>query len=203
MWLKTWKDYKDFRDWCKAQHPVVDKYGREERITEYLYDWEEKDFTTGHDHPVFKAPCYVDAVVIRNCPLEAMQNELKLHYGSSYEDIKAGKLYASPCSDIQYTEGRHCKCVRNPGKMYNRPIEGSIWVQIDTPDGIYMRYSDDTDTWDLFDEYVISSSSSNTAHVWSIKALKRHIRKWRLPVGTVVHAIGCYVNENWDFVVKL
>ena len=120
MYMSSWKDYSDFKKWCEEQPLLEDKYGNKESITEYVYDYLEEDFTCV-ELPVFKAPCYVDAYVIRNCPLDAMQSQLKLHYGDSYEDIKAGKEYTKPGRDHKY--GKHFKMVaatnKNISPMYH------------------------------------------------------------------------------------
>ena len=201
MFLRKWEDYVEFKKWCEAQPQLIDKYGKKERITEYLYQYDEP-FT--REMPVFMAPCYVDAYVIRNCPLEEMQKELKLHYGQSYEDIKAGKLYIKPTTDSIYYIGRHVTMTKWPGKKYNRPVIGNLHIDIDVPDDLpYMWYNDSTNTWDFCDEYVISDCVSSATWVRTIKALKRKIRKWRLPIGTVVKASGRYVGEDWEFIVKL
>lgn len=64
-----------------------------------------------------------------------------------------------------------------------------------------MWHSEDTNTWDFMDEFVISNWTSNTAHVKTITALKRKIRKWKLPIGTKVCVIGRYVGEKYEFIV--
>jgi hypothetical protein len=202
MYLRKWEDYVEFKKWCEAQPPLTDKYGKKERITEYLYEYDEP-FT--REMPVFMAPCYVDAYVIRNCPLEEMQKELKLHYGQSYDEIKAGKLYNKPTTnEMPIFIGYHCTMTKWPGKKYNRPIIGDLQVEIDVPDDLpYMWYNNSTDTWDFCDEYVISEWVSSVAYVRTIKTLKRKIRKWKLPAGTKVRAYGRYVGEDWEFIVKL
>lgn len=201
MYLRKWEDYVEFKKWCEAQPPLVDKYGKKERITEYLYEYDEP-FT--REMPVFKAPCYVDAYVIKNCPLEEMQKELRLHYSSAYDDIKAGKMYASPRTDINYVPGRHVKMLYWPGKKYNRPVRSRLWVSIELPEYVDNHmWHNDSGTWDFCDEYVISDGVSSVAFADTIKGLIRKIRKWKFPVGTKVRADGNYVGEYWEFIVKL
>ena len=121
---------------------------------------------------------------------------------SDYMKIMRGEMYTKPTTDIEYEVGKHFRCVKHPNPIkYNRPYRGNWWVQLDLPDGMpYMRYNNKT--WDFSDEYVISDDwTSNTAHVSTIKALMRKMRKWNLPVGTIVIATGRYVCEEYKFII--
>ncbi len=75
------------------------------------------------------------------------------------------------------------------------------WITVENVDNKYdfMWYSNDT--WNFMDEFVISKQTSNTAYVKTITALKRKIRKWKLPIGTIVRAISRYVDEEYEFIV--
>ncbi len=93
IYVNTWEQYLQFKEWCEQQPLLIDKYGKSVKITEYLYKYSEKWNTC---HPIFNAPYYVDAYVIRNCPLNFIQEELMSNYGhwsqerikSYYEDVK-------------------------------------------------------------------------------------------------------------------
>ena len=125
---------------------------------------------------------------------------------SSYEEILDGELYTLPYrTDVE--RGTHFRLTKSPnGKKtipFERPLEGSWWVHVENADNKYdfMWYNKDTDTWDFGNEFVISKWKSDTAYVKTITALKRKIRKWRLPIGTKVHVSGRYVDEKYEFVV--
>ena len=78
IYVNSFKEYSQFKDWCREQPLMVDKYGKKEPITTYLYKWDEEDWKH-----------YVDAYVIRNCPLDFIQKELMVNYGHwSQERIK-------------------------------------------------------------------------------------------------------------------
>ena len=248
-------DYFAFKEWCKNQPPLHDKYGKDARITDYLWNIDNESWKDDNEsRPVMMAPYYVDAYIIRNCPIKGVQEELQLHYGywsqerireyyenvknynpdkdgspywakladfifnddgtmsikglekSSYEEILDGELYTLPYrSNVEY--GTHFKLVKSPnGKKtipFERPLEGSWWVNVENADNKYdfMWYNKDTDTWDFGDEYVISKWKSDTAYVKTITALKRKIRKWKLPIGTKVRVSGRYVDEKYEFVI--
>ena len=259
IYVNSYDEYVQFRDWLKTQPKLKDKYGKEASLMSYFFDyWDEESWfdKNGENvtHPVYSAPYYVDAYIIRNCPFDFVQKELMLNYGywsqerirrfyediknwdsskgscpywakledfifngdgtmtikglekSSYEKILDGELYVLPYrTDVKY--GTHFKLVKSPnGKKtipFERPLKGIWWVSVENANDKYdsMWYSGDTNTWDFMDEFVISNWTSNTAHVKTITALKRKIRKWKLPIGTKVCVIGRYVGEKYEFIV--
>lgn len=214
MYTNSYKNYVEFINWCKEQPLLTDKYGNKESICTYLINiWGENDFNDNQERPIFSAPYYVDAYVIRNCPLEFMQDEMKNHYGgynpnfgeeaTSYNKIKCGEVYASPTSDYVYTVGKHCRCVKHPLYYYNRPFKAKTWsVDVDSPEELpTMWFSEDTKTWDLSDEYVISRWKSSMCYVGTIRALMRKVRKWKLPIGTKIKVYGRYVGDDYEFIV--
>lgn len=247
IYVSNWKEYQQFKEWCEQQPALEDKYGRKVAITSYLYKYDEPwlDF-----HPIFNAPCYVDAYIIRNCPFDFIQKELMVNYGhwsqetinkaykcvtnrtkenkdfytwlteddfvivdgvitmpdsinSSYMKIKRGELYNSPRTSLSYDIGKHFRVTRHPAIKYNIPYGKVYWVDITLPEGMpYMWYSKDTNTWDFSDEFVESSWSSSCATCKSIKALKRLLIKWKLPVGTKVRAYDRTTDEYTFIITK-
>lgn len=123
---------------------------------------------------------------------------------SDYSKIKRGYLYSSPLSDTIYTVGKHFKCIRHPAHMYNTPLNcNNYFIDIITPKGMpYMWYHKEYNSWDFMDDFVASEWSSSTAYCKTIRALKRLIRKWKLPIGTTVRATGRYFGDEYLFVVK-
>ena len=79
IYINKFEDYLLFKDWCNNQPKIKDKYGSECSITDYLYQW--KSFEDNKEYPIFRAPYYIDAYLIRNCPFDFIQDELKLNYG--------------------------------------------------------------------------------------------------------------------------
>jgi len=247
IYLNSYEEYLQFKEWCEKQPLLTDKYGVKEKITRYLYLY-DKPFVS--DHAVFNAPYYVDAYVIRNCPFNFIQNAIMINYGhrnqssideayrvvterelgidsdfytwltsddfkivdgkvtypanenSDYMKIKRGELYTSP-SEIKYEIGKHFKCIRHPSIKYNTPFKGNWFISIETPKELpYLWYHQEHNSWDFMDDYVICNWSSSTAFCRTIKALKRLILKWKLPVGSKVHALGRYTNEIYEFIIK-
>lgn len=84
IYLTKYSEYTQFKNWCNEQEPLEDKYGKKVHISKYLYDWNE--WEGENEHPVFKAPCYVDAYVIRNCQFDFVQKAISINYGYMPQD---------------------------------------------------------------------------------------------------------------------
>lgn len=250
IYVNSWKEYLQFKEWCEQQPLLKDKYGKYIKLSAYLYDYDEEWESC---HPIFNAPYYVDAYVIRNCPFEFIQKELMINYGywsqerikkfyedvknwkeddkcpywakledfitledgtmtikgleeSDYSKIKRGCLYSSPFTSCKYTIGKHFKCIKHPSFMFNTPLKCKYYlVEIKLPENIkgFMWYHKETNSWDFSDEFVVSNQSSSCAHCKTIRALKRLIIKWKLPVGTIVNVTGRYIEDDYQFIVKI
>ena len=82
IYLTSFEEFTAFKDWCEAQPPIKDKYGKEDKISDYLFrHWDDPKYWTDGDRPVMSAPYYIDAYIIRNCPFDFVQEELMLNYG--------------------------------------------------------------------------------------------------------------------------
>ena len=249
IYVDKFEDYLLFKEWCEKQSKLKDKYGTECSISNYLYKWES--FEDVEVYPIFSAPYYIDAYLIRNCPFDFIQDELKLNYGyrtqewidkaynavmnrneenknfytwltpndfkivdgvatmpyepiSDYELIKDDKLYATPYTQKKYIVGNHIKCIKHPSVQYNRPFEWRFWwVEVNPPEELgYMWYHENHNSWDFNNEFVISESSGSVCHKYkTIRAIKRAIRKWKLPIGTTIECTGRYIYETYIFQV--
>lgn len=231
----NYEEYLQFKDWCKKQPKLTDKYGQTCTLSYFLYNYEEPFENT---RPVFIAPYYVDAYVIRNCPLEAVQKELMLNYGywseerikdlynwmkeghqtwatekdfiihedgsitmpindtCDYTQIKNNLMYTKP-SEYNYIPGKHFKINYRYNTLYKCK---KFWVEIQSPS---LWYHEDTDTWDDSSDFVLSKWTSSSAFCCkTVKALKRKLRKWKLPIGTIVIVSGRYNVDNFKTVIK-
>ena len=249
IYINSFEKYKLFKDWCKAQPKIKDKYGKETSLINYIFNYTE--WEDGAVLPVCNNPYYIDAYLIRNCPFDFIQEELMLSYGkwtqdeiekaydvvmkrggekseggifhwlskedfsivdgkislkrnqdSDYDLIKRGKLYATPYTNKKYKVGKSFKIVQCPQQYYNRPFKGKRWfIHIDIPEELgYIWYHSNTNTWDFCEEFVISNGISNCCTKYkTIKAIKRAIIKWKLPVGTIVTCTGRYVEDTYEF----
>ena len=247
IYVNTVEQYNLFRDWCSKQPPIKDKYGIEASLLDYIRQYD--NLTEDACRCVSCLPYYLDAYLIRNCPLDFIQKELQLNYGyhdqewineayntvmkrgeeptnlyswltiddfkivngvvtmpnqepSDYELIKEGKLFSTPSTDKVFKIGKHFKCIKSPIYKYNRPYKRKFWsVSIETSLD-FMWYHPDTNTWDFSDEFVNSGwSTSHCNRYKTIKAIKKAILKWKLPVGTVVTCFGRCIQDEYQFIV--
>ena len=123
---------------------------------------------------------------------------------TDYDLIKAGKLYATPQTNKKYDVGKSFKIVKCPKQQYNRPYKCKRWfVDVEVPEELgYVWYHSNTNTWDFSEEFVIDEwSSSMCIEFKTIKAIKRAILKWKLPVGTIVTCTGRYIEDTYEFKV--
>ena len=126
----------------------------------------------------------------------------KLYLDNNYDLIKAGKLYSTPYANKEYKIGKSFKMIKCSQQHNNRPFKSKKWfIEIDTPEELgYMWYHSNTNTWDFSEEFVISDWTSSCCTKYkTIKAIKRAILKWKLPVGTIVKCTGRYVGDIYEF----
>lgn len=247
IYLNNWEEYSQFKEWCKEQPPLEDKYGIKIPLTEFIFSYSKENWKNGR--PVCNCPYYVDAYIIRNCPFDFVQKELMLNYGhwsqekideayecvtnrteknkdfytwlseddfkivdgvvimpnlekSDYQKIKDGELYATPYTNREYVIGKHFKCVKHPIYYFNTPFKTKRWfIDVILPTNGFMWYHENHNSWDFSDEFVVSDWASSTAFCKTIKALKRQIIKWKLPVGTQVRATGKYISDTYEFII--
>lgn len=87
IYLHSYDEYIQFRDWLTKQPKLKDKYGKEVSLMRYFFDWwDDKDCWLNEDgndvsHPIYSAPWYVDAYIIKNCPLPFVQKAIRINYG--------------------------------------------------------------------------------------------------------------------------
>lgn len=132
-----------------------------------------------------------------------IDGKISLNQGNTdYDLIKSGKLYTTPYSNKKYKVGKTFKILICPQQYNNRPFKRKRWiVYINVPEELgYMWYHQNTNTWDFSEEFVISDWTSSCCTKYkTIKAIKRAILKWKLPVGTIVTCTGRYVDDTYKF----
>lgn len=289
IYLDSYDEYTQFHDWLLKQPKLKDKYGKEVSLMRYFFDWwDDKDSWLDENdndisHPVYSAPYYVDAYIIRNCPLDFVQIAIRGNYGyaeqdeidewyrtvknrtteeqkiideynanhkdgdyntprdakgntipcwwmslddfeiidgkiiykklekSTYEEILDGELYTTPYRE-NVKRGTHFKLVKSPykhrrkGIPFERSIGGPWWVDVEIGKYEFLwfnsnDFTDNNGTWDYTDEFVEKRYSTSSVRINTITAIKRHIRKWNLPIGAKVIVRGAYEAEDYEFVV--
>lgn len=120
---------------------------------------------------------------------------------TDYDLIKAGKLYSTPYTNKKYKAGKSFKILKCPQQHYNKPFKCKRWVvHVEAPEELgYLWYHSNTNTWDFTEEFVIADGSSSCCIKYkTIRAIKRAILKWKLPVGTIVTCTGRYVDDTYE-----
>ena len=84
IYVNSFEKYKLFKDWCKTQPKIKDKYGNEISLINYVFNYTE--WKDGAVLPVCNNPYYIDAYLIRSCPFDFIQEELMLSYGKWTQD---------------------------------------------------------------------------------------------------------------------
>lgn len=136
-------DYLLFKEWCKNQPPFHDKYGKKAHITDYLWYIDDDNWRDGNNtRPVMMAPYYVDAYIIRNCPIEGVQEELQLNYGywsqerirdfyesvKNYNPDKDGAPYWAKLEDFIFNEDGTMSIKGLEKSSYEEILDGELYV---------------------------------------------------------------------------
>lgn len=90
IYVESYEQYKSFKDWCSEQPEILDKFGQKTSLINYfIFNFKDKsDWCDNKEYPIYCAPYYIDAYIIRNCPLDFIQKEMMLNYGHwSQEEI--------------------------------------------------------------------------------------------------------------------
>ena len=248
IYIDSFEKYKRFKEWCRLQPKIKDKYGKETSLINYVFSYNE--WEDGAVLPVCNNPYYIDAYLIRYCPFDFIQKELMLNYGkwdqdmideayeevmkrggeksesglfhwlskddfeihngvisinqgkTDYDLIKEGKLYNNPFTNKKYEVGKSFKITQHPQHYYNTPFKSRKWyIDVEIPNELgYLMYHPTTNTWDFYEEFVISEwSSSCCCEYKTIRAIKKALLKWKLPVGTIVTCTGRYSEDTYKF----
>ena len=112
-YITIYKQFKEVRDWCKGKIVETDngiKYHAEDFLNdkdmteEYFNNWKKEviekrmknygetyeDAYKRSEIPLWNTPFYFDRWLIKNCPIQFIQDRLKYQYDDEYEQIKNG-----------------------------------------------------------------------------------------------------------------
>ena len=192
-YTNSFKEYKEFKDWADKQKLTFFD-GLSVCIGDYVWKLDEEDFDNG-EIPIMNTPTWLDVYLIQNCKSEFVLNRMKEVYSSeSYEEFKTVDLTSPPSGDFKQNRRVIIKrSNRTKFPLHKKPYGGKTkwWLQCNDNFG----YCDETNVWSSYDNYY--PHNTNTAHITSIKALVRHLRKQYLPKGVVFTISGIYVGEEY------
>ena len=193
----SYEEYREFKDWADKQF-VQFFDGYKECVGDYVRDLNKEDFT--REIPVMNTPTWLDIYLIQNCKSEFVLKRMKEVYSEDeYKKFQAIDLSAPPPKDFQQNRKISIvRCKRTKYPLHSSPYDGrEWWLQCD--DNFW--YNDDTKTWTSRSCYYYPSNT-DTAHIGSIKAVVRHLRKQYLPKGITFRLSGKYVGEDYKILIK-
>lgn len=194
----SYKDYKEFKDWANKQKLAFSD-GYTICVGDWVWDYEEEDFD-GSEMPIMNTPTWLDAYLIQNCKSVFVLDRLKSVYSEeSYKEFQTVDLTSPPLGDFK--QNRKITIKRNDRTrfpLHTKPYGGIKYWWLQCNDDF--RYNSETNTWISPDSYY--PWDTNTAHVTSVKALVRHLRKQYLPKGIIFRLIGSYIGEEYSVHIK-
>lgn len=190
-YVDNWEDWKSICDWMKSFKRELPN-GTVVEGKNYLYypdatkeeieDWIKE---VNGKIPVMNTSSTMDYFLIRECPLEVIQSNMKAVYSKEYyEDIKNGTSEYDKF--VRPVGGKHIKMIKKP--FYYKPEkQDGFVVDVEIPNASYSWYYYDHNYWSMPYELIAGSCmSSADVYCKSHKALIRKILKWNLPIGTKV-----------------
>jgi hypothetical protein len=199
-YTNSYKDYKEFKNWADTQ-TLTFFDGYKKCIGDYVGEFTEDDFSDG-EIPIMNTPYWVDVYLIQNCKSKFVLDRMKEVYSEdSINEFKTVDLSSKPPKDFQQNRKITIKKYKTSKfPIHNKPykFKGKVtwWLQSDD----YFSYNDETKTWVSYDSYY--PNNTNTAHLTSIKAIIRHLRKQYLPKGLVFSITGRYFGEEYKIIIS-
>ena len=211
-YVNNWKDLKAIQDWAKTAY-AVDGLGNKYNVYEWCNDMTENEFNESIKYQydrwkaqglkleeydgcaevvVWNTPTWLDVWLIKNCPLEVIQNRLKQQYGNSYEDIKNGTSIYDTYKRNGLGKNIRFKVLKKPN--FHARIKCSWWVQCNDD----YWYNDELDVWSR--NYELIPYTTNVAHIHghlTERKILRYLKKWNLPKGIHFRISGAYVGQDW------
>lgn len=208
-YVNSWSQIQETIDWASTVGNVTDDYDNPLNPMWWLSDWTENYFNTWAEEfkkkgqevciPMWNTPTYFDVWLIRNCPIDFIQERLQYVYGQDeYESIKNHtSIYDTYVRNV----GVHYSVSSTRYKCPFKDDKMTWWIDIND-----MFYDKKKDTWrDMYREPGPWTSSHYVFNgILSHRKLSRLLKKWRLPVGAKVHISGDYHRHIMrDFTVTI
>lgn len=210
-YTSSWEDYQSLIEWCKGKSFTL-KNGDIIYPSNYIFEWSKEDFDGERELPVWNTPNYLDIWLIRNCPLNFIQERLKEQYGGGWskeaftghndDDMYHHILNHTSPYDTYQRVGSHKFTIKH--RFNNRFKDDGLcwWVQIL---GCGWWYNKEHKAWYHNDEALpIDSNCEHLKGALSKRRLARLIKRWNLPKGTEILFVGDYKRYvQKEFVVTI
>lgn len=212
-YCKTIAEHEEFKKWV-SENKFTTPFGEVIDIADYMYNFDtpieelQEEIDNGYEITVMNTPTYVDYYLIKYCPIKFVQDRMKKVYPKYYKNIVDGTSIFDNFNRDSIA-GTKVKCIkesefckkdfldRRKGKKY----KVDYWIEVNH-DEYWINYNEDYNYWPIY-WHELMSDNSNVCHkpIKSRKALIRQIRNWKLPKGSIVKWIGCYVGDEMCFKV--
>ena len=201
----SWNEYQTLIKWAK-ETTFTCPDGTKLKPIDYVYShWAKEDFDI-MGRPVMNTSYVCDYYLIKYCPLDFVQKRMTEVYDEEY--VKSIKNGTSEFDTFK-KEGKYgtkFRLIKQPkkGMRGNKPFKYKYWfVQLREPDNVDLDYNESENRWIWDNELTaLNGWSSNTCHRFKTRrALERNIRKWKLPIGTIVRVHGRYIFDKYEYLV--
>lgn len=214
-WCQSLMEFNEFKHWA-INNKFKTPYGEIIDFTRCMYSFDRTqeelmdELTRCRSILVMNTSTVEDYYLIKYCDIPFVQSRMKSVYSAEeYESIKNGTSEFDTF-DRDSIAGTRVKCIQESefGKkdfLYRRKgkrfVMRNHWIEVDN-EWQMMFYNEQFDHWVIYDQELINSST-NVCHkpIKSRKALIRQIKKWKLPKGSIVKWMGCYVGDCIKFKV--
>lgn len=195
-----WQDYKDLVDWAKDKVYKCPN-GTQLYPSQHIYsDWTEEDFGPDKEIPVMHTPQSLDYFLIKDCPMQFVQDRLKEVYGDWYWEVKEDRSSEDLLEYVDgipkdWTTGRRIVWIKRPK---NNKISTFVDLEMRNPDTDYIGEAYD---WDLKRFLHPDELGDHRVREWYIggmtwKAVMRRIRKMPLP-SMAYFTAGDFVDDKY------
>lgn len=205
-WVPDW-DEEYFNKWKSSiqkeneRYKTIEAFEKRDSYYKNIVTYNEwcKVVDSWVEIPLWNTPMYFDIWLIRNCPINFIQERLKVQYFTDYENIK------NKCSEYDtYKREVGTHFTIKPYKHNERFKDDSLIWRISVYD---MWYNEETDSW-RHSHLEPGPWTTDICHYkgnLNKKKISRMIKKWKLPIGAEMHfnsTYGIYCINNFNVIIK-
>lgn len=223
-YISSYEDYRKVINWCKDKSFKL-KNGKIIKPSDFIYypditreEWNEWKEEYNKKYPNYKfelvlwnTPTYLDVWLIRNCPIDFIQERLKEQYSggwskTAFTDHNESNLYdqIKNYTSIYDTYqrnglGKNAKIII---KQYGFPIRDKKcfwWIEVNNPWSAFTKkrlflgnkdtywYNENNNEWYTVNELMdYTSSCAHREGTLTVKNIVNLVKKWNFPKGTIV-----------------
>ena len=245
-YFTTYEQWKQVRDWCEdkivetnngIKYHAEDFLNDKDMTEEFFNNWKKEvtekrmknygetyeDAYKRSEIPLWNTPFYFDRWLIKNCPIQFIQDRLKYQYDDEYEQIKNGTSVYDTYKRTGLGKNFHYKVIKKPNW---KPRYNFYYTDHFNND---KHYKESQKPWwfitvdDIKNECPISWCANTHHNYWTnplegipfnsnmmhikkknlnIHSIIRMIKKWDLPDGSQVKVLNRYFNYGWIINIK-